>query len=323
MAGSKVNNYAIGDVNLTSVMSTLDDTRIGYCAVSLTNYATTGVPAIAAGSKVEVDGALFKFDSEEAIGGSPSNGTVYIKLVPAGSSITAEFTNTAPSWSTEKQGWYSPTAGEESCRYLPFGMTKSGSTYSGKHEMITPAVAGVKSFSDGAFSVSGLLYSGSTIAFMARAVTGDYAIDSAYNQTRVLAMSEILDTVGCYDGTSKFTAPVAGVYLFAAWISCVAAGYTYFTPMSGIAPYQVYLTIVKNPDGYGSGTTLASVSPTFVFDTSGPPFNILYEAGSSIIAVALLNAGDVVCSAIYRGLCSSGMVRVRSSVSGFCGVKIA
>jgi hypothetical protein len=234
MAGSQINSYAIGDVNLTSVMTTLDATRIGFCAVSLTNYATTGVPAIAAGSKIEVDGALFKFDAEEAIGGSPSNGTVYIKLIPAGTSITAEFTNTAPTWSTEKQGWYSPTAGEESYRYLPFGMTKSGSSYSSKYEMVVPAVAGFKAFSDGALSLAGLLQASTTIAFRARLASAvDYVIDSASNQYRTVVMTETLDTVGCF-ASGQFVAPVAGIYLFSFNAAIIAAGCTYFTPMSSI-----------------------------------------------------------------------------------------
>lgn len=135
MAGSQINSYGIGDVNLTSLMASVDAERIGFCAVSLTNYDNTSEPEIAEGSKIEVNGALFKFDADEAIGGSPSDGTVYIKLIPVSTSITAEFTNTAPTWDTEKQGWYSPTPGEENYRYLPFGMTKSGSSYSNKHEM--------------------------------------------------------------------------------------------------------------------------------------------------------------------------------------------
>ena len=137
MAGSQVNSYGIGDVNLTSLMASVDAERIGFCAVSLTNYDNTSEPEIAEGSKIEVNGALFKFDADEAIGGSPSDGTVYIKLIPVSTSITAEFTNTAPTWDTEKQGWYSPTPGEENYRYLPFGMIKSGASYSDKYEKIS------------------------------------------------------------------------------------------------------------------------------------------------------------------------------------------
>jgi hypothetical protein len=135
MAGTQKNAYSVSDANLTSLMSTTDAQRKGYCAASLTHWSDTTVPAIAAGSEVEVNGALFEFATEEAIGGSPSDGVVYIKLIPSGTSITAEFTNTAPAWDTEKQGWYSTTGGEENYRYLPFTMIKATSAYSNKREL--------------------------------------------------------------------------------------------------------------------------------------------------------------------------------------------
>jgi len=131
MAGSKVNDYGIGDTNATSIMETLDTQRYGYHAISLTNYDNTTKPAIAAGSKVEINGALFKFDSEEAISGTPSDGSVYILLSPSGDSVTASFTNTAPTWSDSKQGWYG-TGGNANYRYANFIMTKSGASYSDK-----------------------------------------------------------------------------------------------------------------------------------------------------------------------------------------------
>lgn len=65
MAGTKISGYAEGDVNLTNVMSTLDQVRKGKdYGYSLTQMTTTTVPAIAAGSIVECNGALYKFDSE-------------------------------------------------------------------------------------------------------------------------------------------------------------------------------------------------------------------------------------------------------------------
>jgi hypothetical protein len=135
MAGSKLNTYGVGDVNLTNIMQVLDACRIGFHAVSLTEWATTTAPKIAAGSKIEVNGAIYKFDADETITGSPSNGTVYIKLIPSGDSITAQFTNTAPIWDDEKQGWYSSTPGEGNYRYLNFIMSKNGSSYSPKGKL--------------------------------------------------------------------------------------------------------------------------------------------------------------------------------------------
>jgi hypothetical protein len=106
MAGSKLNTYGVGDVNLTNLMQVLDATRLGFSAIELTEWTTTTVPKIAAGSKVEVNGAMYKFDADETITGSPSDGLVYIKVVPSGDSITAEFTNTAPVWRNDLHGYY-------------------------------------------------------------------------------------------------------------------------------------------------------------------------------------------------------------------------
>jgi len=129
MSGSLVNLYSQLDSNILEMQLTLDQTRKGMHAVSLTNYDNTSLPAIAAGSVIEVDGALYKFASEEAIGGSPSDGTVYIKIIP--STITAEFTNTAPTWSDSKQGWYGTTT-SATHRYLEFVMTKAAAVWSNK-----------------------------------------------------------------------------------------------------------------------------------------------------------------------------------------------
>lgn len=134
MSGSKINDYAIGDQNIQSVMLTLDKAFKGFHQVSLTNYNTTSESAIAAGSVVEVNGALYKFDSDENITGSPSNGTVYIYLVPSGDTVTAAYTNTAPTWSDSKQGWYG-TGGNANYRYLEFALTKASAVWSNKRRI--------------------------------------------------------------------------------------------------------------------------------------------------------------------------------------------
>lgn len=130
MAGSKVNEYGIADVNLTALMASVDAQRIGYFAADLTEYTTTTVPKVASGSKLDVNGALYKFDSDETITGSPSDGNVWIKVIPAGSSITAVFTNTEPVWSSSKHGWYGES-GSENHRYIA-SMIKDGSEYRNK-----------------------------------------------------------------------------------------------------------------------------------------------------------------------------------------------
>jgi len=128
MTGSKVSNFALGDSNIQSVMLTLDKTFKGQHQVSLTNYSTTAESQVAAGSVIEIGGALYKFDSNESITGTPSDGTVYIMAVPAGDSVTCAYTNTAPTWSDSKQGWYG-TGATVNNRYMEFQLDKAGSDY--------------------------------------------------------------------------------------------------------------------------------------------------------------------------------------------------
>jgi len=128
MAGSKVSNFAIGDSNIQSVMLTLDKTFKGQHQVSLTNYDTTAESQVAAGSVIEIGGALYKFDSNESITGTPSDGTVYIMAVPSGDSVTCAYTNTAPTWSDSKQGWYG-TGATANNRYLEFVLIKTASAW--------------------------------------------------------------------------------------------------------------------------------------------------------------------------------------------------
>jgi len=105
--------------------------RLGYQAISLTNYDNDNEPQIAAGSKVEIGGALFEAVSNENISGwagISNSSDVYIKLIVSGATATAEFTDTPPTWSTSKQGWYN---GDD--RYIG-GLYKDGSgNYTDKH----------------------------------------------------------------------------------------------------------------------------------------------------------------------------------------------
>jgi len=134
MAGNKVNTYSIGDSNIQSVMLTLDRAYKGMHQVSLTNYSTTAESQVAAGSVIEIGGGLYKFDSNETITGTPSDGTVYIMAVPSGDSVTCSYTNTAPTWSDSKQGWYG-TGATVNNRYLEFVIIKTGAIWNFKHKL--------------------------------------------------------------------------------------------------------------------------------------------------------------------------------------------
>lgn len=91
----------------------------GFIALSLTNFTSTAVSAIASGSAVEVAGAFFLADGDITINASSwtaitTASTAYLALTPSGSAgsqtIAAAWTATAPVWSTSKQGWYATAA---------------------------------------------------------------------------------------------------------------------------------------------------------------------------------------------------------------------
>ena len=117
MAGARVNNYSPSTTDLTSVMGTLDGTRTGYLALSLTNYNSTSRPAIAAGSLVEVAGTLFRFSTEEIISTASVTSTAanmhYIRLVPSSSECSAQFSTTVSVWRDDLQGYYYSTSSND------------------------------------------------------------------------------------------------------------------------------------------------------------------------------------------------------------------
>lgn len=137
MAIEQLNYYSQTDTSIEDMQFTLDKVFIGHHQVSLTNYNSTSESQIAAGSNIEVNGTFYKITTDTAISGSPSDGTVYIYCVPSGdpslgtATFTPTYTNTAPTWSDSKQGWYG-TGGSANYRYLEFIMTKSTTTWSNK-----------------------------------------------------------------------------------------------------------------------------------------------------------------------------------------------
>jgi hypothetical protein len=88
---------------------------LGFIGVSLTNYETSGLSAIAAGSCVEIGGAFFNFPAQETINASSwsaiaSAANAYLALTPSGTAgsqiLTASWVANVPVWSESKQGWY-------------------------------------------------------------------------------------------------------------------------------------------------------------------------------------------------------------------------
>lgn len=139
MSLSKQNNFANDDSDILEVQETVD--LLYKNSYTITQMGTTTVPAIAIGSRVEVNGSYYLAESEEAISTTDpvtssgvADGLVYLCMVPAGDGLTATaaFTATAPTWSDTKQGWYG-TGGQANNKYLHYACTKATSTYSDKY----------------------------------------------------------------------------------------------------------------------------------------------------------------------------------------------
>src|SRR4030042_2584554 len=94
---------------VTIAAAQVDAQRLGFQSISLTEFNSTAECKISAGSKIEIQGALYQFPADESItgwGGIGASNNVYILLTTAGASVTASFTTTAPTWSVTAQGWY-------------------------------------------------------------------------------------------------------------------------------------------------------------------------------------------------------------------------
>lgn len=217
--GTKLNTYAIGDVDLTNIMTVLDQTRIGgVMQVSLTNLSNTTVPAIAAGSFLEVAGALYLVSTEEAISttdpvtsATVADGSIYIMAIPSGNSIAFSFTATAPTWSDIKQGWYG-TGTYAGCRYVG-KVRKSSSSYENK-KIIDSYAAAAPVFKTEKVTVA--------VDFNTK--------NCAYgNYIKIDSISEKkIDTHNALSSLGIFTAPVSGVYQISSTVACSSGSVTVY-----------------------------------------------------------------------------------------------
>lgn len=216
MALVKENNYSNVDSNILEMQETLDAAYIGKHQVSLTEMTTTTVPAIASGSLIEVNGSLLRATTETAISttdpvtsATVADGTVYIMI--DGSTLSAAFTATPPTWSDTKQGWYG-TGGQANFRYLNFYMVKATASYSAKaiiEGSFLPVGTQEKKFSYGVPAFSVVCDNSQTL--------GTNTIDL------VNFDKENFDTASAYDTSAKtYTIPAAGKYMISAWINVAA-----------------------------------------------------------------------------------------------------
>ncbi len=221
----------------------------GLLALSLTEYGTDLECKIAAGSTLEIAGALFEFPALESItgwGGIGINNDVYVKLVVAGTSVTAEFTTTAPTWSDSKQGWYG-TAGAALHRYVA-KLHKDGSgNYTKKHLLIF-STQGLALLGSGA-----LVFDGSVNAkgVMTMESSSDvHAQDPAAGDVVWLAAdADVSTTSGAYVKMKEMVAPATGIYriVFDLWETS--------------AVQTAYGRIYKNGAAFGTERSNQSTNP--------------------------------------------------------------
>lgn len=196
MAINQVNSYgASGTGNdIENLQDTVDDQRISYFGISLTEWNTTTIPQIAAGSKLENNGALWEVTTNTTITGSPSDGKVFIYFNPTTPAFV--FTNTVPTWSDSKQGWYG-TGGSANYRYLPFATTKSGSSYSDKRVMVVNHQTDRTTLEDGTDSDRELFWA-SDASILWDESEDEFVSSKSLNLTGTIEASSNISSTGGY-----------------------------------------------------------------------------------------------------------------------------
>jgi hypothetical protein len=96
-------------IQVTIAASQIDKARLGLNTISLTHFTDTAEPSVAAGSKLECGGALYEATADETAtgwAGVSASAIAWLLFTPAGATGAFSYTNTAPTFSTSKQGWY-------------------------------------------------------------------------------------------------------------------------------------------------------------------------------------------------------------------------
>ncbi|MDD4689081.1 MAG: hypothetical protein PHE51_04965 [Eubacteriales bacterium] len=111
MAGTKQTPYCNGEATLTSFINYMNLGMRGYyrLAVSVDYLGDFLYVTIYTGAILEIDGDLFSFSSEESNfdeADEYTDGTYYFYVDTDG---LVHGTDSAPTWSDSKQGWYDGT----------------------------------------------------------------------------------------------------------------------------------------------------------------------------------------------------------------------
>jgi hypothetical protein len=114
MAGTLLSAPTLGASDWSTWITLVDACRRGYLAASYTNFSGSAESALAAGSLVEVAGAVYSFTATaiDYTGAGSTNSDLYIYVKPDAAVSTASVVawGSAPVWVDSKQGFYASAA---------------------------------------------------------------------------------------------------------------------------------------------------------------------------------------------------------------------
>jgi len=253
---------------------------------TLTNWdSSTTIPAVAEGSIIEVGGSFYQADSDTALTpeGGISDGTVHIKLVPAGggASVVPTLTNDSiPAWSANKAGWY-----DSDDKFLPFEMTKASAVYSDKSEYVDQ-----NKYIRLSNNTTGITLNGDFVN------TGDITSSGDATATDITATGEVIT-----DTITEKTA-YAGVQVASKFT------YEYYVDLQSTTRGAVADYIISNFD-LGDG----SIVDGLIFENppSGIYRPIIGEAGGSSVTIKCISiTGTSIVTATFTSGDSTAISRV-------------
>jgi hypothetical protein len=78
----------------------------GFMLVEIDGMDSAAAPSVKRGSRLEINGAFYTADADEAVSGSVSAGYNWVYAVPDAGGVTFRYSATKPAWSAVKGGWY-------------------------------------------------------------------------------------------------------------------------------------------------------------------------------------------------------------------------
>lgn len=128
-----IDNFYKGENNLTNFINNEIYFQKGFYSICFSEMGTLLKPEILSNSIIEVNGDLYKFNSDYEISGTPSTGVCYIKSYLSGSDLISDFTDTAPDYDIDRRGYYGSGSYEDH-RYI-LKLYYDGSNYKLKQIM--------------------------------------------------------------------------------------------------------------------------------------------------------------------------------------------